>query len=386
MVSCIECKGRLRCGLKKCPLIERLHAKQEQRIRREVVGESHPHVFVGWQGYPHINVGPTISLTGAATDASEWYGLPLDKIISKATGMARGFKKQGIKKRLNSELLNASLSTKRIDMAVTFEKTPKQDLKFYDISQPSGPSGRAKTIEVQGNPKIPKQVDEVIDDNWKARDALAELMHNDFDYYYLQKILTAGALGQEEKRRLVPTRWSITATDTMLANEHLKKIKVSETISCYQVFSNEYLSNRFEIILMPGNWEYEQFEAWSAKSFWGQGEYKVTQEYEPFQGRKKYAESQGGGYYAARFALTESLAKRNVQARALVIREIYEDYRVPVGVWQVRENARTALSKKPDEFNSLEEALQTVASRLNNSFESYAKKSTLLRQRKIMDY
>ncbi len=386
MVSCNECKGRLLCGLKKCPLLERLNAKRENKPRKEVVGESPPNVFVGWRGYPFVNVGPSVSMEGAATDASQWYGLPLEEIVSRASGMARGFKKHGVKKRLARELLEAGLSAKGVDMAVTFEKTPRQDVRFFDVSQPGGPSGKAKAIEVQGNARIPCLVDEAVDDGWTAKEALAELMHKDYDYYYLQKVLTSGALGQHSKKRLVPTRWAITATDTILADEHLKRVRQSETIACYQVYSNEYLSNRFEIILLPGNWEYEQFEAWSPRSFWGRGEANVSQEFEPYRGRKDYAKSQGGGYYAARFAVAEAMAKRNVQARALVIREIYDGYRVPVGVWQVRENARAALSSKPNEFNSLEEAVGDASSRLKNRWGAYCSRSTLLRQKKLWDY
>ena len=388
VVSCTVCKGRLMCGVKKCPLLERFNARQALagRLRREVVGESVPNVFVGWNGYPRVNVGPSVSLEGASTDASQWYGKPLDEIVSSAAVMARGYQKQSVKKRLSRDLLEAAMSTKPLDVAITFEHVPRNEVRFFDVSQPSGPSAQARNIEVQGNACIPGAVDEAIEEGWTARDALTALLEKGFEYYYLQKLLTAGALGKHEDRRLVPTRWGITATDTMLANEHLNKIRESQTIDCYQVYSNEYLFNRFEIILLPGNWEYEQFEAWSKGSFWSENQSSIAYEYEPFQGRKDYAQSEGGGYYAARFAVAEALAQRNVQARVIVVREIYDGYRVPVGVWQVRENVRAAFRNKPNEFYSLSKALADAATRLKNPWRAYASKSTILKQKKLSEF
>jgi hypothetical protein len=74
------------------------------------------------------------------------------------------------------------------------------------------------------------------------------------------------------------------------------------------------------------------------------------------------------------------------QARVIVLREIYEGYSVPVGVWEVRENVRHALEKKPERFGNLSEALSAMQMRLRIQVSEYARISETLKQRKIVDY
>jgi hypothetical protein len=112
----------------------------------------------------------------------------------------------------------------------------------------------------------------------------------------------------------------------------------------------------------------------------------IQEEYEPFDGRTEYAFKEGGGYYAGRFAVTEALHRMRRQARVIIFREIYEGYIMPVGVWEVRENVRKALEKRPKRFASLSDALSDIKTRLRNPMEEYLKKSELLKQRKLIDY
>jgi hypothetical protein len=88
----------------------------------------------------------------------------------------------------------------------------------------------------------------------------------------------------------------------------------------------------------------------------------------------------GGCYYAARLAVAEHLKRRRRQATAICIREIYEGYLFPLGVWNVRENMRTALAGKPMVFETLTEALQYAFSKLRVSARSYLLESALLKQ------
>jgi hypothetical protein len=111
-----------------------------------------------------------------------------------------------------------------------------------------------------------------------------------------------------------------------------------------------------------------------------------VQEFEKHSGRTKYAYNEGGGYYAGRFAVAEALARVKRQARALVIREIYDSYVVPVGVWEVRENVRKAMEKKPTKHRSLKEALTDINSRLTIPVQRYVRSSQIMSQRRITDY
>ena len=109
-------------------------------------------------------------------------------------------------------------------------------------------------------------------------------------------------------------------------------------------------------------------------------------EFEPFEGRTKYAELEGGGYYAGRLGVIEALHSMRRQCRAVIFREIGEGYTVPVGVWEVRENARNAMKSRPTKCSSLQEALQLLATRLKRPIPAYVAKSRVLGQKKMTDY
>jgi len=112
-------------------------------------------------------------------------------------------------------------------------------------------------------------------------------------------------------------------------------------------------------------------------------------DWEDHDGRTTYAEI-GGCYYAARLAVCEQLVKERRQATVIVLREAHPGYIMPVGVWHVRENVRNAMRQKPFIFNSLEEALDWIASRFQIPLQRWIMNSELLKnalfQRKITDF
>ncbi len=147
------------------------------------------------------------------------------------------------------------------------------------------------------------------------------------------------------------------------------------------VFTSYFLYNRFVIILLPGPWAFENFEAWAPKTTWGaKTSYLITEEFESAKGRKTYAESQAGAYYAVRNVVLEYLAKIKRQASTIVIREVHEGYNIPVGVWQVRENIRNAFERGCKKFSSINEAKEYINKLLRIPFIKYKKKSRILRQ------
>jgi hypothetical protein len=269
-------------------------------------------------------------------------------------------------------------------MEINFRKKPSFSLSFSSIIQPMGASGEVNKLKVTENPKIGKGVYKLIDDDIKANDAAIEFYNLNFNISQISKILSSGILGINKK--LVPTKWSITAMDDLLSKHFITKIKTLPSINEYLLFENSYLDNHFYVILMPGNWEFEQFETWFPRTLWNSGSNspETTVESEFYRGRKDYASLQSGGYYAAKFAVSEGLYKRKRQARAIVIREVGEGYEIPVGVWEVRENVRAALRKKPKKFNSLKELFLNLKTRIKP--EEYKTKSKLLKQKRIIDF
>jgi hypothetical protein len=190
---------------------------------------------------------------------------------------------------------------------------------------------------------------------------------------------------------LVPTRWSITAVDSIISKDMMERIKSFSEVNEYRVYESSYLDNRFEVLMMPGAWSYEAMEAWYPGTVWNPSGTHVVMfsDWEGFDGRTTYA-SIGGCYYAARLAVGELLAKERRQASVVVLREAHPGYIMPVGVWQVRENVRNAVRQEPLKYNTLEEALARIASRFQIPLERWVERSKLLQdalfQRRITDY
>lgn len=401
---CLICKGgRMLCGLPTCPLLQKvsIHDPLKEKflkLSKDMFGPA-PSIFVGWHNYPNVLVGPMTSLESEDTKAEKldnpgtWYGSNYPDIIEMRSMLVRSKNPQNIfsRSRFVSDTQELALSVRPTDVETSFKKKPTYRISFSSMSQPMGPSGDIEKIRIAGNTKIPRKVDGIISDDLKARESAFELYNNNFDVYYLTSVLSSGVLGMKQGRKLVPTRWSITAVDDLIGKELLKKIREYPEIRDITVYSNEYLHNHFEILLIPGKWEFEQFEAWAPKTFWMQEQEAgsmpaIVEEHEPFQGRTGYAMKEGGGYYAGRIGVIEALEGMRKQARAVVFREISEGYIMPVGVWEVRENVRHAFKNPPMKFATLKEALRHINSKLGLPIKEYLKRSEILKQRRLNEW
>ena len=207
----------------------------------------------------------------------------------------------------------------------------------------------------------------------------------------IQKAFSVGAFGIEQNRRLVPTRWSITAVDDILGKDMLKTTKTFPLINEFRVYDWDQLDNRWSVMLTPTSWRYELIEAWYPNTVWnpmGQ-QVEIISSHEFFDGRKEYAEI-GGCYYAARLAVNELLQRERRQSGAVIFREAHPGYIMPVGVWNVRENVRMALKQKPEKFNTLDQAMAHVGTRMEIPIPRWIRQSEVLtdfiRQRRIDDY
>ena len=386
---CVICKGgKYLCGHKPCPLFAKFNVKQKIKIEKEFYGPS-TSVFVGHLNYPNVFVGPigAIENENIVDNPTKLFQMTYNKIIEMRSLTIRSKMLENVKSKNKfveeNQLL--AMSSKPTYVDLRFKKKPVFKISFSDITQPMGASATIENFKIVDNPKIPRKVDKIINDELKAVEQI-NLLYKHFDVYYITNIFTSGALGKEQK--LVPTRWSITAIDDILAKQMMERIRNYPQINEYRVYESRYLDNHFVILLMPGSWEYENFEAWAPGSSWAKNakETFILQEYEPFEGRKKYAEKEGGGYYAARFAVCEALDKMKKQAKVIVFREVSEGYVVPLGVWQVRENVRNAMKQEPKVFQSLNEALDYISPRLKISISEYRKKSKILQQKRLFDF
>lgn len=390
---CLICKGgRNLCGHSPCPLLPRFRIEPRmQKISKEFFGPSYS-VFVGRQGYPNVNIGPLAAIEDKPNLDSprKWFGMNYSDIIELRSLLLRSKQRESVKSRSRfiGETQELVLASKPTDVEMSFKKKPVYRVSFSDVVQPMGPSASLEKLRIAENPHIPRRIDKIVSDELKANQASFELYKGGEDVHKISAILSSGTLGLEKNKKLVPTRWSITATDDIIFKKLARQVRQFPSVNEYAVFSSHKLDNHFEVLLMPGSWEFENFEAWAPGSMWSQNLKKteILEEYEPFTGRTRYAELEGGGYYASRLGVIEGLHDMRRQARVVVFREIYEGYVIPVGVWQVRENVRNAFKKNPHKFATLKEALDCINSKLRIHVSEYIKQSKILRQKRLLDF
>jgi hypothetical protein len=112
-----------------------------------------------------------------------------------------------------------------------------------------------------------------------------------------------------------------------------------------------------------------------------QNDWVLAEDHETFEGRTSYAEHCAGGYYATRLGILEYLIRIRRQAEAIAFREVGEDYYVPLGVWEVRENVRNSFKMNIYKGNDDREAMEALYQELRVPRGLLAQKCFLLSRR-----
>ena len=391
------------CGREKCPVLLRVTylSKIQPSIDSLILnGSSPPSVFVGRIGYPKVSIGPLVPPVRGDTsfiDTPEmWDNITIDDFVNFRSQLVRGKHTVNVhdvnsSDRIVSLVQELALSKESVQSEVYFEKKPRGRIAFYDEVQPHGPSAPLKRLEID-NPKYDSHIEKAFyDTDLKARDAIVELYKKGALISSIQKAFSVGAFGVKKYRRFVPTRWSITAVDSLLGEELLKQTKFAPLINEYRVYKFKRFDNRWIILMMPTSWRYELIEAWYPKTTWNPygATISMYNSYEFYKGRKTYAEI-GGCYYAARLAVNETLVKERRQAGVVVMREAHPGYILPVGVWNVRETVRAALKTGYTKYDTLAEALEEISKFMVIPIERWIKNSAVLKdflnQRRLEDF
>jgi len=337
---------------------------------RDLFGSSPPSLFVGRYGYPSVDIGPMLSrdpipAAWRLNTPEYWYGKGIDEVITLRTELVRSRNKVNVSKP-SGKVLEVSqelaMSTRAVDTEVRFEKeiVLQPALVVDAFSPPRGPMVWIKSAELAENPRIPRKVDAVVSDtDVRAAEGARELYRSSISPYHLQRLLSAGLLGQKRRRRLVPTRWSITATDDLIGKSLMKEVRQFQELGEIQLFRESYIGNHFNIIFLPRPWSFEMVESWLKGAFWA-AMTASFHDHEPFHGRKTYASQITGAYYAARLSVLEHLIRVRRQCTVIIYREITEEYIAPLGVWVIRETVKRALENKPRCFPSLNEVLEKI--------------------------
>ena len=403
---CIKCKGKLLCGLKKCPILEK-NSKQTKIVSSikddNFYGASPPGFFVSWQNYPNVAVAPLSALPDEVSDLSDspekWYGLDQEKIISFRESLLRSYKSMPVNSAANPnyELLDfqeLAMSEKTFEVQVNLKSKPREETKFDSFSAPMGPSAKLEKIQLIENPRVPKKLDYYASDtDAKSNTALIDLFEAGFPVSTLSKVLSSGALGVKKNRKLVPSRWSITACYSNISKHFIEdKIKSYSIIDTFKLFHSNYLDNNFWVMLLPAPWSFEQLEAWLPGGIWTSQakEIQIMGDYESNKGLKGYPTETEGAYFAARLGVTEYLEKEKKQAAVVIFREVGTGYKLPLGSWLILANVRHALKEKALDFSTSELAMEFLAKKLKIPIKRYKKKSKLLTefntQRRLFDF
>jgi hypothetical protein len=385
--------------------LEDVERQFEESVQGDALfGSTAPEIFVGRTGYPNVSTGvlsPMASDADAGTFATsgDWYqqGFGIDDVLQRRTGMLNSTRSAKVEV---SDVWDGFVGTQRevaiadhpVDVEVGLDGKPDLDVGFDDISTPTGPRARARSADLAENPHVPRAVEKTLeDDDWQAEGAMNYLYRRGFDVYEVNTILSAGALGQTRQRKLVPTRWSITAVDDTVGQYLRGTIMNRDTIDETEVWYNEYMGNRYWVLLSPGQWEFELVEMKAPESVWnpnGQTHYLASAN-EGYEGRTGYVEETAGAYYAARLGVLEHLNERDRQAKCLVLREVTDDYWAPVGVWQIREGVRNAFQtgggdvdlpyqEQPAVAESFRDAVTAITKQLPVSTNALRRKSDMV--------
>ncbi|MBL7055599.1 hypothetical protein ISS07_01665 [Candidatus Woesearchaeota archaeon] len=377
------------CGDVNCAICAKAYS--QMKLKKKEVKENFSSEmvapFVGRYNYPNLNLGmmapPEETEDAWLYDAPKYWAyerMQIPKIIEFRSSLINSRTNLNIKKRDRFLFLNqeASLASAPVDVDISLKKKPSFRMNYDNYMAPTGMLAELKRAKLTENAQIHTKVQKVhYDDDLKASDALTYLYDNKFDENFLSRILSVGTLGIGKDRKLVPTRWSITATDDTLGKHLMNKVKKHNEIN-YKAFFGGYLGNYYLVLCFPNVWNYELFEMSVANPSY----YKT--DHESYSGRKNYASNTSGGYYTVKLAILEKLNQLKRQGSCIALRFITGDYTLPLGVWVTREATRKALEGTGIEFSSkelmLEYANKLVKRKFGCGIELYLKDSKLLRE------
>ncbi len=377
---CLECRGtRNMCRQGQCELLQSVRERipSIRSVGKVIEGPSPPDVFVGQYGYPTVGVGPLVPPSEVLGDGPalqsmrEMVEAPIEDVIAYRSMLFHT--RQGSPVRLRRErprilevAQEVAMSTVPVDTEVELSRPAPSHLvaNLDPFAAPMGPGVEAERGRVVGHPVVPRRVDALVSDtDAGASTAARELYGAGVGEDHILRLFSVGLLGRGSSRKLVPTRWSITAVDDILSKDLAIRARGMQELGEVRVHSGVLKGNHFHVLLVPRPWAFEMVEAWVQGSLWAAST-TIISDREGHDGRSDYARNITGAYYAARLAVLEHLTAIQRQATAVVYREVTEDYWAPLGVWVIREGMRSTMRATPERFDDVRSGLQAIGSRV----------------------
>lgn len=397
---CSRCMGhRALCGVRPCPLLMRAKALaqiDDAFKGNELVGASPPSLFIGETGYPKVLAGPLVP--PVRVDEAPlmerpdlWLDRTIDEILALRFSLVRTKKLMPVDAAVDpprdlAETQTLALSETALNSEATLLKKPSFTTVFSDRTLPIGPSAPLDIFRLEDEPRVPRVVDKVTSDtDLKAVGGVMDLFKGGIRQEHITRLLSVGVLGQRKMRKLVPTKWSITAIDDTIGRRLHRQVLRYSSINDYLVSIDQALGNTVAMLFYPGGWQFEAMESWL-----GGLNPTIINDYEFGKGRKDYAKDVVGAYYATRLPALEYLVRIRKQSGVIVFLETDPQQWIPLGVWRFREIAKRALDRGVKRFQSMDEATAEVGKYLRNPVQRWLAKSRLYQehrnQTKLSDF
>ncbi|MCR4327053.1 MAG: hypothetical protein NUV46_00545 [Nanoarchaeota archaeon] len=359
-------------------------------------GSSPPTVFIGSQlKYPLVNVGilspvEKVEDAGIFDDPKIWAKNEFsitDVLKLRENLLNSRFQSKVTDSRVNKKFTELAkeiaISSGPVDVEIELKSKINFGKTTDKVLTPNGMRAELKNAQITGNVKVETKVDRMMNDEVKANEGMSYLYSSGVNEYSLSKILSVGVLGLKKDKKMVPTRWSITATDDIIGKNLLKKVRDYKWLESHKLFTGEFMGNQYLILMFPNVWSFELFELYYPGSSWNSGnELKASTDSESYKGRTMYASNCAGGYYATRLPILEYLDSIKRQAGVLVIRLETPGYWASLGVWVVRESVRKALfnfSNFESNHELIEESKKLALKQFNFDIDFVFKRSNLLK-------
>ena len=236
-------------------------------------------------------------------------------------------------------------------------------------------------LESTENTSTSAQIEKYTQEDVKSKEAIISLYEKGINEHQIINILALGGFGIDINKKLVPTRWAISAYDQTIEKHLHKKLLGYSIINQYEVYRYSDKGNHFYVILLPETFSGEVVEAWDSI---------IERDYVGVDNKlhKKEPET-AGGFWATKCGVHEFLHKRKKQAAYISLRYI-KDYEIPLGVVFVRECVREALSKGPEfKSSNLDELKEFLRKESLKHYNYFLKSNTLKelrKQKKLLDF
>src|SRR3989344_4119601 len=217
----------------RCKICNEENCKKHSIFLRKAVsitnfsGSSPPEIFIGKWNYPNIYTGilspQEYGNTQIMSSHELWQEqkMPIDHVLKLRNQLIYGRTQSNIKKlstKFISTMQEVAMTHKSIStefkLKKPFSPNPEKDSRVPLISN----AAPVESVRLEENPAIHKKIDYLVSDtDSKSVTAMLEMEKSSIPTSNIIKILSAGLLGLKKNRKLVPTRWSITAVDDTLS-------------------------------------------------------------------------------------------------------------------------------------------------------------------------